>query len=76
MYFFDLIGAAAGCLLLVPFLNVVGGPNTVIIASVAFAASSAIWFNLAGSSRGRMGGRGSRSVVRRADHYQLEEALH
>ena len=30
-----------------PFLNVVGGPNTVIIAAVAFAASSAIWFNLA-----------------------------
>lgn len=56
VYFFDLMGAAAGCLLLVPFLEVVGGPNTVIIASVAFAASSAIWFNLAGSSRGRMGG--------------------
>lgn len=56
VYFFDLMGAAAGCLLLVPFLNVVGGPNTVIVASVAFAASSAIWFNLAGASRGRMGG--------------------
>ena len=56
VYFFDLMGAAAGCLLLVPFLNVIGGPNTVIIASVAFAASSAIWFNLSGSSRGRMGG--------------------
>src|SRR5688572_4988102 len=49
VYFFDLMGAAAGCLLLVPFLNVVGGPNTVIIAAVAFAASSAIWFNLGGS---------------------------
>jgi spermidine synthase len=56
VYFFDLMGAAAGCLLLVPFLNVVGGPNTVIIAAVAFAASSAIWFNMSGSSRGRMGG--------------------
>jgi hypothetical protein len=56
VYFFDLIGAAVGCLLLVPFLNVVGGPNTVIVAAVAFAASSAIWFNLGGSSRGRMGG--------------------
>lgn len=56
VYFFDLMGAAAGCLLLVPFLNVIGGPNTVIIASVAFAASSAVWFNLSGSSRGRMGG--------------------
>jgi hypothetical protein len=56
VYFYDLMGAAIGCLLLVPFLNVVGGPNTVIIAAVAFAASSAIWFNLGGSSRGRMGG--------------------
>jgi hypothetical protein len=56
VYFFDLMGAAAGCLLLVPFLNVVGGPNTVIIASVAFAASSSLWFNLSGSSRGRMAG--------------------
>ena len=35
VYFFDLVGAAVGCLLLVPFLNVVGGPNTVIIAAVA-----------------------------------------
>ncbi|HYP04622.1 MAG TPA: hypothetical protein VER03_00170, partial [Bryobacteraceae bacterium] len=56
VYFFDLMGAAAGCLVLVPFLNIVGGPNTVIIAAVAFAASSAIWFNLGGSSRGRIGG--------------------
>jgi hypothetical protein len=56
VYFFDLMGAAAGCLLLVPFLNVVGGPNTVIVAAVAFAASSAIWFNLGGTPRGRMGG--------------------
>lgn len=56
VYFFDLMGAACGCLLLVPFLNVVGAPNTVIIGAVAFAASSSLWFNLGGSSRGRMGG--------------------
>ncbi|HBY58566.1 MAG TPA: hypothetical protein DEH78_02010 [Solibacterales bacterium] len=53
VYFFDLIGAAAGCMALIPLLNVIGGPNTVIGAGVLFAASSAIWFNLAGSSRGR-----------------------
>jgi hypothetical protein len=48
VYFFDLIGAAAGCLLLVPLLNLMGGPNTVIAAGVIFAVSGAIWFNLAG----------------------------
>jgi hypothetical protein len=48
VYFFDLLGAAAGCLLLVPLLNVMGGPNTVMAAGVIFAVSAAIWFNLAG----------------------------
>ena len=55
VYFFDLLGAAGGCLLLIPFLNSFGGPNTVIAAGVLFAVSSAIWFNLAGSFRGRAG---------------------
>lgn len=53
VYFFDLMGAAAGCLLLVPFLNYFGGPNTLIAVSVLFAVSAAIWYNLAGSPRGR-----------------------
>ncbi len=52
-YFFDLAGAAAGCLLLIPFLNVFGGPNTVIAAGVFFCVGSAIWFNLAGSDSRR-----------------------
>jgi len=54
-YFFDLLGAAGGCLLLVPFLNYFGGPNTVIAVSVLFAVSAAIWYNLAGTLRGRAG---------------------
>jgi len=53
VYFFDLLGAAAGCLLLIPFLNVLGGPSTVITASVLFAASASVWFGLARSARGR-----------------------
>ncbi len=53
IYFFDLIGAAGGCLLLIPMLNIVGGPNTVIVAAALFAASSAIWFNLGAGARGR-----------------------
>lgn len=48
VYFFDLLGAAAGCLLLIPLLDLVGGPNTVIVAAIVFGISAAIWFNLAG----------------------------
>jgi len=58
VYFFDLIGAGAGCLLLVPLLNRFGGPNTVIAAAAIYAVSAAIWFNLAGKRAGRAGGVG------------------
>ena len=53
VYFFDLMGAAAGCLLLVPFLNYFGGPRTVIFVAVFFAAAGAIWHSMAGSVAGR-----------------------
>lgn len=53
LYFFDLLGAAGGCLALVPFLNVFGGPNTVLTTAILFAVSAAIWYNLAGARRGR-----------------------
>ncbi len=55
VYFFDLLGAAGGCLVLVPFLNYFGGPNTLIAASVLFAVSAAMWYNMAGTLRGRAG---------------------
>lgn len=55
VYFFDLLGAAGGCLLLVPFLDYFGGPNTVIAVSVLFAVSAAIWYYLAGKSGLRAG---------------------
>lgn len=55
VYFFDLAGAAAGCLLLIPFLNVLGGPGAVVGSAVLFAAAGAVWFSLAGSVRGRAG---------------------
>ncbi len=53
-YFFDLIGAAAGCAVLVPLLNWIGGPNTIIVTAVLFAVSAAIWFHLGESPRGRV----------------------
>src|SRR5437867_7498182 len=43
VYFFDLLGAAAGCLLLLQLLDLVGGPGTVIAAAVTLAAAAAIW---------------------------------
>lgn len=54
VYFFDLIGAACGCLALVPLLNWIGGPNTILVAAVLFAVSAAIWFHLARAPRGRI----------------------
>ncbi len=54
VYFYDLIGAGAGCLLLVPLLNTFGGPNTVLATAAFYAASAAIWYSLAGRVRGRV----------------------
>ncbi len=54
VYFFDLLGAAGGCLALVPLLNHFGGPNTVLVTSILFAVSAAIWYNLAGTLGGRV----------------------
>ncbi len=54
VYFFDLMGAAGGCLLLIPLLEWVGGPGTVLSAGAALAASGAVWFHLAGKRQGRI----------------------
>lgn len=54
VYFYDLLGAAGGCLLLVPLLEAVGGPSTVIAAAVLYTSAAAIWFTLAGAPRGRI----------------------
>ena len=54
VYFFDLMGAAGGCLALVLLLNTFGGPNTMIAVSVMLSAAAAIWFGLAGVKAGRI----------------------
>jgi MFS family permease len=53
VYFFDLLGAAAGCLALIPLLNLFGGPNTVIVVAVLFSVTSAIWYGLDKNVSGR-----------------------
>jgi len=55
VYFFDLLGAAAGCLLLLPLLEWFGGPSTVIGAAIFFAVAAAIWHSMAGTVLGRAG---------------------
>ena len=55
VYFCDLLGAAAGCLLLVPLLDLFGGLNTVMAAGVLFAVAAAIWHSMDGSVAGRAG---------------------
>src|SRR6202521_1258365 len=46
-YFFDLAGAAVGCLLLILFLDVAGGPGAVIAAAAVYAIAAALWYNQA-----------------------------
>jgi len=53
VYFYDLLGAAAGCLLLIRLLDLFGGPNTVIAVAVIFAAAAAVWYSMADSVGGR-----------------------
>ena len=53
VYFFDLAGAAGGCLLLLPLLNTFGGPDTTIVAAVLFAAAAAIWHGMSDSVMAR-----------------------
>jgi hypothetical protein len=55
VYFFDLLGAAGGCLILIPLLDWFGGPSTVVAAAIFFAVAAAIWHSMAGSVMGRAG---------------------
>ena len=54
-YFFDLAGAAVGCLLLIRFLDIAGGPGTVIAAAAVFAIAAALWYNQARHDSLRIG---------------------
>ena len=43
LYGADLVGGAMACLGIVPLLNLLGGPNTILFAAVVMAAASAVW---------------------------------
>jgi spermidine synthase len=50
LYAADLIGAAAGCLALIPLLNTLGAPGVVLVAS-SLSLAAAVCFTRAGSRR-------------------------
>ncbi len=54
VYFYDLLGAAVGCMLLWPLLEILDGPGAALTAAAVFAAAAAIWYSMAGSLRGRV----------------------
>jgi spermidine synthase len=45
LYGADLLGGSLACLGLVPLLNVIGGPNTILFAAVAVALAGVAWAN-------------------------------
>ncbi|HYA95393.1 MAG TPA: hypothetical protein VEC95_03895 [Terriglobales bacterium] len=43
LYAADLVGGALACLAVVPLLNWLGGPNTVVFAALAMAGAAVVW---------------------------------
>lgn len=43
LYAVDLIGGAAACLLVVPLLNTIGGPNAIILSALGMAIAGNVW---------------------------------
>ena len=43
LYGADLVGGSLACLALVPLLNLIGGPNTILFAALAVAVAGIVW---------------------------------
>ena len=43
LYFFDLLGGSLGCLLFIPMMSNLGGPNSILAVSVLWAATGLLW---------------------------------
>ncbi len=51
LYGADLCGGALACLAVVPLLNWLGGPNTIVFSGIAMAVAGAIWAEVQSSRR-------------------------
>ncbi len=45
VYFYDLVGAGLGCLVLIPLLDLMGGPSTVLLSGFIFMAAGALFWD-------------------------------
>ncbi len=43
LYFFDLLGGAAGCMLFMPLISFMGGPSTIIAVALLWTVASLCW---------------------------------
>jgi predicted membrane-bound spermidine synthase len=55
LYLFDLAGAAAGCLLLIPVLNTVGAINTLLLVAAVAAGAGAVFTTATSGGRAVLG---------------------
>ncbi len=62
IYAFDLIGAAAGCLFVIPAISRLGGPGAILMVAAIGAAGAAL-FALSGQSKARLPLAGAGAVV-------------
>lgn len=62
LYFSDLIGAGIGCILLIPTLNLLGGPNAVLAIAI-LALVGTLFFNSALKNRERWAGNDEQKSV-------------
>ena len=72
LYGADLLGGSLACLALVPLLNFIGGPNTILFAAFAVAVAGVAWAELAhaldaGDSGRIAAGADRRQLSRQAD---------
>jgi spermidine synthase len=68
LYGADLTGGALACLAVVPLLNFIGGPNTILAAAVVMAGAAAVWAETAGVQKVAMGFGAAFLVLIAANH--------
>ena len=76
LYFFDLAGAAAGCLLLVPALDLLGAVDTVLLVATLAGAGRRGLRGSRGRPRGAGGGRGGGRGVGRPPRLEPRDRHH
>ncbi|MGA8621232.1 MAG: hypothetical protein WB660_22245, partial [Candidatus Sulfotelmatobacter sp.] len=55
LYGADLSGGALACVVVVPLLNWLGGPNTILVASVVMAAAAGVWAETSNQRKAAIG---------------------